>query len=56
MVVLFRLIRDLERGDPVPPPFLSQVLVFLLTCDGNRPLTAKSVAGRTIFGDLRHFM
>ena len=33
----------------------SQVLIFLLTCDSNRPSVHSSVAGRPIFGDLRQY-
>ena len=33
----------------------SQVLVFSITCDGNRLSVHSSVAGRPFFGDLRHY-
>ena len=33
----------------------SQVCVFGVTCNANRPYGQKSVAGPTIFSDLRHF-
>ena len=34
---------------------LSLVLVFALTCDAKKPSVRNSVAGRPIFGDLRHY-
>ena len=40
-----------RRWWPVP----SQVCVFGVTCDANRPQETKTVAGQAIFADLRQF-